>query len=98
MRRGDIHYYGQPGAALTKIVLLASNQAVLDSERPWFMGLDLLDEGDGDLLTVPIPERGWVNTAATHRLYRPWVGERVASTAPETMGRVEEALRASLDL
>ncbi|MFE3003068.1 hypothetical protein ACFXG4_50025 [Nocardia sp. NPDC059246] len=98
MRRGDIHYYGQPGAALTKIVLLASNQAVLDSERPWLMGLDLLEEGDGDLLTVPIPEHGWVNTAATHRLYRQWVGERIASTEPETMERVEEALRASLDL
>ncbi|MFD9615094.1 hypothetical protein ACFWWS_37605 [Streptomyces sp. NPDC059083] len=79
-------------------MLLASNQAVLDSERPWFMGLDLLDEGDGDLLTVPIPEQGWVNTAATHRLYRPWVGERVASTAPETMERVGEALRPSLEL
>ncbi len=35
VRRGDIHYYGQPGAAMHKIVLLASNQAVLDSERPW---------------------------------------------------------------
>lgn len=98
MRRGDIHYYGQPGAALGKIVLLASNQAVLDSERPWFMGLDVLDEGDGDLLTVAIPEHGWVNTAATHRLYRGWVGERIASVASETIERVEEALRASLDL
>ncbi|GAB2512979.1 hypothetical protein [Nocardia heshunensis] len=98
MRRGDVHYYGQPGAALTKIVLLASNQAVLDSERAWFMGLDLLDEGDGDLLTVTIPGHGWVNTAATHRLYRHWVGERIGSTDEETMHNVEEALRASLDL
>ena len=98
MRRGDIHEYGQPGAAVAKIVLLASNQAVLDSERPWFMGLDLLEEGDGDLLTVEIPGRGWVNTAATHRLYRHWVGERIGSVDPDTIERVEEALRASLDL
>ncbi|NNH75107.1 hypothetical protein HLB23_35545 [Nocardia uniformis] len=98
MRRGDIHNYGQPGAALHKIVLLASNQAILDSERPWFAGLDVLDESDGDILTVPIPGYGFVNTASTHRLYRHWVGDRIDSADPETIERVEEALRVSLDL
>lgn len=98
MRRGDIYYYGQPGAALQKIVLLASNQAVLDSERAWFMGLDLVEDNDGDILTVSIPGHGWVNTSATHRLYRHWVRDRIDGTDRETMEQVEDALRASLDL
>lgn len=98
LTRGDIYNYGQPGAAMSKIVLLVSNQAVLDSERPWFMALDLLDTDDGDVLTVRIPGHGFVNTAAAHRVYRYWVGDRIDSADPDTVEHVETALRTSLDL
>ncbi|MBL1073960.1 hypothetical protein JK358_06095 [Nocardia sp. 2] len=93
LTRGDIHEYGQPGAARQRIVLLVANQAVLDSERPWFNALDLVPDTDGDILTVPIPGHGWVNTVAMLRVYRPWIRERIGTTDADTIEKVEIGLR-----
>lgn len=78
--------------------MLLSSDGVNDSERPWLLGAELLDEDPQDILGVPLDSRYWVSTLNLTRLYRAWLNERVAEIDQDIQEAVDIALRAALDL
>lgn len=78
--------------------MLLSSDGINDSARPWLLGIELRDRDPGDLLAIPVPERGWAYAGDLSRLYRAWLGERVGVLDGTTLSRVDGAVRAALDL
>ncbi|WP_158883715.1 hypothetical protein [Amycolatopsis anabasis] len=99
MRRGEVWTY-QPPTRTTRerTVLLLSSDGVNDSERPWLLGTELLEEDPQDILGVQIDGRYWVSTLNLTRLYRAWLNDRVAEISHGVQEQVDIALRAALDL
>lgn len=99
MRKGEVWAYRPPvQPARERTVLLLSSDGVNESERPWLLGTELLDEDPRDILGVPLDSRYWISTLNLTRLYRAWLVERVAEVDQETLEQVDVALRAALDL
>ncbi|WP_216204691.1 hypothetical protein [Amycolatopsis aidingensis] len=99
MRRGEIWTYHPPTEqARPRTVLVLSSDGVNDSERPWLLGTELLEQDPQDILGVPLDGRYWISTLGITRLYRPWLNEQVAEIDQDTQERVDVALRAALDL
>lgn len=99
MRRGEIRSYSRPSTpGRPREVVLLSSDGINDSPRPWLLGVELRERDPGDLLAIPVPERGWAYAGDLMRLYRAWVGEARGALGPTTLSRLEEAVRAALDL
>lgn len=99
MRRGEVWTYRPPTAqARERTVLLLSSDGVNESQRPWLLGTELLENDPQDILGVPIDSRLWVSTLYLTRLYRGWLVERVAEVGADTLDQIDAALRAALDL
>lgn len=79
-------------------MVLLSSDGINDSPRPWLLGVELRQRDPGDLLAVPVGDRGWAYAGDLTRLYRAWVGPRVGAVAPGELTQLEGALRAALDL
>jgi hypothetical protein len=50
------------------------------------------------LLAIPVADHGWAYAGDVSRLYRAWVGAALAQVDTTTLGRLDGALRAALDL
>lgn len=99
MRRGEIWTYHPPTHPVReRTVLLLSSDGVNESERPWLLGTELLEQDPQDILGVALDSRFWISTLNLTRLYRGWFDERVAEIDQGTQERVDIALRAALDL
>ncbi|HEY2204401.1 MAG TPA: hypothetical protein VGH99_08000 [Pseudonocardia sp.] len=99
MRRGELRGYTRPSTPQRRrTVVLLSSDGINDSARPWLLGIELRDRDPGDLLAIPVPERGWAYAGDLSRLYRAWLGERVGVLDGTTLSRVDGAVRAALDL
>ena len=99
MRRGEVWAYRPPiQPARERTVLLLSSDGVNESERPWLLGTELLEDDPQDILGVALDSRFWISTLNLTRLYRGWLTERVAEIAQDTQEQVDVALRAALDL
>jgi hypothetical protein len=84
--------------ARERTVLLLSSDGVNESERPWLLGTELLDQDPQDILGVAVDSRFWVSTLYLTRLYRGWLTERVAEIDHAIQDQIDAALRAALDL
>lgn len=84
--------------ARERTVLLLSSDGVNESERPWLLGTELLEDDPQDILGVALDSRFWISTLNVTRLYRGWLNERVAEIHQDTQEQVDVALRAALDL
>jgi hypothetical protein len=62
------------------------------------LGIELRDHDPGDLLAIPVGERGWAYAGDLSRLYRAWLGDPLGALDSTTLSRVDGALRAALDL
>lgn len=99
MRRGELRAYVRPSTPeLDRVVVVLSSDGINDSPRPWLLGIELRAGDPGDILAVPVADRGWAYAGDLTRLYRAWVGERVGFLAPGTLAQLDNALRAALDL
>ncbi|PRX45044.1 hypothetical protein B0I33_110143 [Prauserella shujinwangii] len=99
MRRGEVWTYHPPTQPeRSRSVLLLSSDGVNDSERPWLLGTELLEDDPRDILGVAVDGRYWVSTLNLTRVYRPWLGEYVAAIGTDVQEQIDSALRAALDL
>ncbi|WP_236792439.1 hypothetical protein [Amycolatopsis sp. GM8] len=99
MRRGEIWTYHPPTQPMrARTVLLLSSDGVNESERPWLLGTELLEQDPQDILGVPLDSRFWISTLYLTRLYRGWLTERVAEIDQTIQDEIDAALRAALDL
>lgn len=80
------------------MVVLLSSDGINDSPRPWLLGVELRDRDPGDLLAVRVGDRGWAYAGDLTRLYRAWTGSRVGALDPVTLARLDDLVRAALDL
>lgn len=79
-------------------MLLLSSDGVNESERPWVLGTELLEDDPQDILGVALDRRFWISTLNLTRLYRAWLNERVAEIDHAVQEQVDIALRAALDI
>lgn len=79
-------------------MLLLSSDGVNESERPWVLGTELLEDDPQDILGVALDSRFWISTLNLTRLYRAWLNERVAEIDQSVQEQVDMALRAALDI
>lgn len=79
-------------------MLLLSSDGVNDSERPWVLGTELLEDDPEDILGVALDSRFWISTLNLTRLYRAWLNERVAEIDQGVQEQIDIALRAALDI
>jgi len=99
VRKGEIWAYKPPTQpARERTVLILSSDGVNESDRPWLIGTELLEEDPGDILGVALDSRFWVSTLFLTRLYRGWLVEHIAEIDHDTLEQVDIALRAALDL
>jgi hypothetical protein len=99
VRRGEVWTYRPPmQSARERTVLLLSSDGVNESDRPWLLGTELLEQDPEDILGVPLDSRFWISTLFLTRLYRGWLTERVAEIDQTTQDQIDAALRAALDL
>lgn len=99
MRRGELRSYTRPSTpGQIRTVLVLSSDGINDSPRPWLLGIELRDRDPGDLLAIPVGDRGWAYAGDLNRIYRSWLGERVGVLDGTTLARLDGALRAALDL
>jgi hypothetical protein len=99
VRRGEVWTYRPPTQpARERTVLLLSSDGVNESDRPWLLGTELLEQDPQDILGVPLDSRLWISTLFLTRLYRGWLTVRVAEIDQATQEQVDIALRAALDL
>lgn len=99
VRRGQLRRYVRPSVPDNPLVMLiVSSDGINDSPRPTLIGLQVRGTSNGDLLTVEIPDAGYVYAGDPTRIYRAWLGNRLADVDPVVMGRVDVALSAALDL
>lgn len=98
MQRGEVWAYTPRGVPRLRNVVLISSDGINDSARPWLLACELTGEDPGDILAVPVPEHGWVFAGNISRVYRAWLTERLDRVDSDTLDRLDEALRAALDL
>ncbi|MTD59110.1 hypothetical protein [Amycolatopsis pithecellobii] len=99
MRRGEVWTYRPPAQPVReRTVLLLSSDGVNESERPWLLGTELLEQDPQDILGVALDSRFWISTLFLTRLYRGWLTERLAEIDEAVQEQVDAALRAALDL
>lgn len=99
MQRGEVWRYDAKGPRGDRLVVLVSGSGINEDERrPWLLAVDVLDRDPGDLLAVPLPDGGWVDTSTVVRVFRRWLIERVDVLDARLLDRVDVALRAALDL
>jgi hypothetical protein len=79
-------------------VVILSSDGINDSPRPWLLGIELRERDPGDLLAIPVADRGWAYAGDLTRLYRAWIGPARGRLDTTTLGRLDGALRAALDL
>jgi hypothetical protein len=99
VRRGELRDYTRPSTPeQQRRVVILSSDGINDSTRPWLLGIELRDRDPGDILAIPVADHGWAYAGDLSRLYRAWVGARTGVADPTTLSRLDEALRAALDL
>ena len=99
MRRGELRTYVRPSTPeQRRTVVLLSSDGINDSPRPWLLGIELRGRDPGDLLAIPVEDRGWAYAGDLSRLYRAWIGPREGALNAATLARLDGALRAALDL
>jgi hypothetical protein len=99
VRRGELRGYTRPSTPeQVRTVVILSSDGINDSPRPWMLGIELRDRDPGDLLAIPVADRGWAYAGDLTRLYRAWVGPPQGLVDATTLARVDGALRAALDL
>lgn len=99
MRRGELHGYTRPSTPEQhRLVVILSSDGINDSTRPWLLGIELRDRDPGDILAIPVAGHGWAYAGDLSRLYRAWVGPTTGVVDATTLSRLDEALRAALDL
>jgi mRNA-degrading endonuclease toxin of MazEF toxin-antitoxin module len=99
VRRGELRGYTRPSAPeQIRTVVILSSDGINDSPRPWMLGIGLRDRDPGDLLAIPVADHGWVYAGDLSRLYRAWIGAPLGRLDATTLGRLDGAVRAALDL
>lgn len=99
MRRGELRTYTQPSTPETpRTVVVLSSDGVNGSARPWLLGIELQDRDPGDVLAVPVGDGRYAYAGELRRLYRAWIGTRLGRLDTTTLARLDNALRAALDL
>ena len=99
MQRAELRGYTRPSTPdQVRTVVILSSDGINDSLRPWLLGIELRDRDPGDLLAIPVADRGWAYAGDLSRLYRAWVGPPQGRVDATTLGRLDGALRAALDL
>ena len=99
MRRGELRGYTRPSTPQQqRTVVILSSDGINDSPRPWLLGIELRERDPGDLLAIPVADRGWAYAGDLTRLYRAWIGPARGRLDTTTLGRLDGALRAALDL
>jgi mRNA interferase MazF len=99
VRRGELRGYTRPSTPQQpRTVVILSSDGINDSPRPWLLGIELRERDPGDLLAIPVGDRGWAYAGDLTRLYRAWVGPIQGRLDTTTLGRLDGALRAALDL
>lgn len=98
MQRGELRRYVRPATPdRQRLVLIVSSDGINDSPRPWLLGVELRGRDPGDLLAIPL-DHGWAYAGDLQRLYRAWIGPTVDEVSPAVLARIDNALRAALDL
>ncbi|MFE3441421.1 hypothetical protein ACFXNW_00155 [Nocardia sp. NPDC059180] len=98
MRRGELWLYHPHGSPRHRTVVLISSDGINESPRPWLIAAEVLDQDPQDILAVQLGALGWVHAGNIGRIYRGWLAEQVDEAEPETMDRIDTALRAAMDL
>ena len=59
------------------------------SPAPWLPGIELRERDPGDLLAIPVADRGWAYAGDLTRLYRAWVGPPAGRLDATTLDRLD---------
>ncbi|WP_225725965.1 MULTISPECIES: hypothetical protein [unclassified Nocardia] len=98
MRRGEIWTYHPHGSARRRTIVLISSDGINVSPRPWLIAAEVVDADPQDILAVSVDRYGWLHAGNIGRIYRGWLAERIDAVDPETLDRLDTALRAAMDL
>ena len=99
MRRGELWTYTRPSRPdRTGLVVITSSDGVNNSNRPWLLGCRIRENDPDDILGIPVRGYGWAYAGDLTRLLRAWLGQRVDQLDTATLRRIDNALRAALDL
>jgi hypothetical protein len=70
VRRGELRGYTRPSTPdQVRTVVILSSDGINDSPRPWLLEIELRDRDPGDLLAIPVADRGWAYAGDLSRLY-----------------------------
>ena len=99
MRRGELYTYVRPSAPANHwTVVVLSSDGINEAPRDWLLGVRLRDADPEDLLAVPVGDGRFAHAADLGRLYRACCGRRTGRLDLVTLGRLDNVLRAVLDL
>lgn len=99
MRRGELRRYVRPSTPeKQRTIVITSSDGINESSRPWLLGIELRERDPGDILAIPLEGHGWAYAGDLTKLYRAWTGEFLGELDSATLGRLNAALRAALDL
>jgi mRNA-degrading endonuclease toxin of MazEF toxin-antitoxin module len=100
MRRGEVWRYEpvitRPSHSTTRLVI--SSDAMLGTDLPTALVLQVVETDPGSLLAVRIGEHGWAVATTIDRPPRKRLVERLGSATSDEMDGIGNALRWVLDL
>lgn len=100
MQRGDVVEYipvlHRPRISTARLIV--SSSAINDSELPWVIGVQVVEDDPDSLLAPSIGEHGWALVTTVERIMRGRIGEQLGVATPEEMHQLDVGLRAALDL
>jgi mRNA-degrading endonuclease toxin of MazEF toxin-antitoxin module len=87
----------RPGQSSARLVVSAA--AINRAEHlPVVLALHVVDTNPGGLLAVSLGELGWATALSIEPVLRSRLVERLTIVGPDTMDRIDAALRAAQDL
>jgi mRNA-degrading endonuclease toxin of MazEF toxin-antitoxin module len=99
VRRGELYTYVRPSAPANRgTVVVLSSDGINEAARDWVLGVQLRENDPDDLLAVPVGDGRFAYVGDLNRLYRSWIGRRTGRLDTMTLSRLDNVLRAVLDL
>jgi len=100
IRRGELYSYTpvlpRPGQSTKRLVI--TDDRLNDPQQSLAVGLLVMDDDPGGLLTVRVGDQGWVSPVRIERLLLSRLGDLLYVATDDELDQIAVAMRAAFDL